>query len=413
MQDNDVLSVGGPDLSLPGPPASMPSRTLRFLANTHVPCPCRKPVVTPWPDGVVARAPGGHRARWSAAPMPRRARTFSLASAVPLGHDRHGPTGHYGKHANGSGSTRARAPEAHNGNRKHEGGRLVRSAQESRVICVGNQKGGVGKTTTCVQLAAAFAERGALCLIIDLDMTAGATKLLRAPTQGWNDSFDLITGTESAFDVVIDNDDPEVKLPKNLHLVPGSTRLRDLEQYLFTHEWIVHQDMLLAPLTQLRERYDFIFLDTPPQSTKTTVPALKAADFVILSTMPDRLAIEALHDALRQIQTAKAGPHPDLTLLGVLVHAIPSPKTRLARGLLQALSSLPDIAPGIPLKFVTDVVRTVVVQEAMQAGKTIFEYAPDHNAAQQYRALADEVRQRITKLVSDTTNATAAVSANA
>lgn len=290
---------------------------------------------------------------------------------------------------------------------------MVRSSQESRVICVGNQKGGVGKTTTCVQLAAAFAERGALCLIIDLDMTAGATKLLRAPTQGWNDSFDLVTGTESAFDVVIDNEDPEVRLPKNLHLVPGSARLRDLDQYLFTHEWIVHQDMLLAPLLQLRERYDYIFLDTPPQSTKTTVPALKAADFVILSTMPDRLAIEALHDALRQIQTAKAGPHPDLALLGVLIHAIPAPKTRLARGLLQALSGLPDIAPGTPVKFATDIVRTVVLQEAMQAGKTIFDYAPDHSAAKQYAALADEVQQRIAMYASRTQTEPAAVTANA
>ena len=281
------------------------------------------------------------------------------------------------------------------------------------MICVGNQKGGVGKTTTCVQLAAAFAERGSLCLIIDLDMTAGATKLLRAPTQGWNDSFDLVTGTESAFDVVIDNEDPEIKLPKNLHLVPGSARLRDLDHYLFTHEWIVHQDMLLAPLAQLRERYDYIFLDTPPQSTKTTVPALKAADFVILSAMPDRLAIEALHDALRQIQTAKAGPHPDLALLGVLIHAIPSPKTRLARGLLQALSGLPDIAPGTPVKFATDIVRTVVLQEAMQAGKTIFDYAPDHSAAKQYAALADEVQQRIAMHASRARTESAAVRANA
>jgi len=90
---------------------------------------------------------------------------------------------------------------------------MDRTHHKAHVICVGNQKGGVGKTTTCVQLAAAFAERGSRCLIIDLDMTAGATKLLRAPTQGWTDSFDLLTGAESAIDVVIDNTDPEIEIP--------------------------------------------------------------------------------------------------------------------------------------------------------------------------------------------------------
>lgn len=267
------------------------------------------------------------------------------------------------------------------------------------VICVGNQKGGVGKTTTCVQLAAAFAERGSRCLIVDLDMTAGATKSLRAPTQGWTDSFDLITGTESVFDAVIDNSDPEVVLPPNLHLVPGSARLRDLDQYLHVHEWVVHQDMLLEPITKLRERYDFIFLDTPPQNTKTTVPALKACDAVILSAMPDRLAVEALHEALRQILTAREGPHPELRLLGVVVHAVPNPPTRLARGLIDALRRQPDVDRGTPLKFETDITRTVVLQEATHAGKTIFQYAPDHAAAAQYAALADEVAARLGSMI--------------
>lgn len=270
----------------------------------------------------------------------------------------------------------------------------------AHVICVGNQKGGVGKTTTCVQLAAAFAERGARCLIIDLDMTAGATKSLRAPTQGWTDSFDLITGAESVFDAVIDNSDPEVELPHNLHLVPGSARLRDLDQYLHTHEWVVHQDMLMAPMARLRERYDYILLDTPPQNTKTTVPALKACDAVILSAMPDRLAVEALQDALKQIRAAKEGPHPELQLLGVVVHAVPSPPTRLARGLIDALRRQPDVAPGVPLKFQTDITRTVVLQEATQAGQSIFQYAPEHNAAAQYTALADEVQLRLEAMLS-------------
>lgn len=280
----------------------------------------------------------------------------------------------------------------------------MKEPQEGRyahVICVGNQKGGVGKTTNCVQLAAAFTERGKKCLIIDLDMTAGATKSLKAPTQGWNDSFDLITGPENARDAVIDNNDPDVKLPPNLHLVPGSGRLKDLEQYLHEHEWVVHQDMLLGPIEQLRRDYDYIFLDTPPQSTKTTIPALKASDFAILSAMPDRLAIEALGEAIQQIITAQHGPHPDLVLLGVVLCAIPRPKTRLARALIESLAQAGQIDEDIPLKFETEIARTVVLQEATQIGQTIYQYSPGHEVAEQYLELADEVEERIAKLTAE------------
>ena len=280
----------------------------------------------------------------------------------------------------------------------------MKQPQEERhahVICVGNQKGGVGKTTNCVQLAAAFTERGKKCLIVDLDMTAGATKSLKAPTQGWNDSFDLITGPENARDAVIDNSDDDVKLPPNLHLVPGSGRLKDLEQYLHEHEWVVHQDMLLGPIDQLRRDYDFIFLDTPPQSTKTTIPALKASDFVILSAMPDRLAIEALGEAIQQIITAQHGPHPDLILLGVILCSIPKPKTRLARALIDSLEQAGEIDEGVPIKFETEISRTVVLQEATQIGQTIFQYSPGHEVAQQYLELADEVERRIARLTAE------------
>ena len=271
-------------------------------------------------------------------------------------------------------------------------------ARKGHVICVGNQKGGVGKTTNCVQLAAAFTEQGKRCLLIDLDMTAGATKSLKAPTQGWNDSFDLLTGAENARDAVIDNNDPDVQLPPNLHLVPGSARLKDLEQYLHEHEWVVAQDMLLGPIDQLRSEYDYIFLDTPPQSTKTTIPALKASDFAILSAMPDRLAIEALGEAIQQIITAQHGPHPDLILLGVILCSIPKPKTRLARALIESLENAGEIDTGVPLKFDTEISRTVVLQEATQIGQTIFQYAPGHEVALQYLDLATEVERRIATL---------------
>jgi chromosome partitioning protein len=100
------------------------------------------------------------------------------------------------------------------------------------VIAVGNQKGGVGKTTNTIQLAGALTERGRHSLIIDLDMTSGATKALRAPTEGWISSFELLTGAESPLDTIITNDEPEVPLPPGVHLVPSSRKLAELDTFL-------------------------------------------------------------------------------------------------------------------------------------------------------------------------------------
>lgn len=199
-------------------------------------------------------------------------------------------------------------------------------SRNSIVIAVGNQKGGVGKTTNTIQLASALAERGRLSLIIDLDMTSGATKALHAPTEGWNSSFELLTGAENAEDTIITNNEEEVPLPPNVHLIPSSRKLAELDVFLAQNGWVIHQDLLQEPINRLRGRYDYIFLDTPPQKTKTTIPALKVADYVVLSAMPDHLAVSALAEALQDIDTAQKHANSQLMLLGVVVCAMPRPK---------------------------------------------------------------------------------------
>ncbi|MCI0623786.1 MAG: ParA family protein [Acidobacteria bacterium] len=266
------------------------------------------------------------------------------------------------------------------------------------VIAVGNQKGGVGKTTNTIQLAAALSERGRRSLLIDLDMTSGATKALRAPTDGWVSSYELLTGTENAEDTIITNEEEEVPLPPNVHLVPSSRKLAELDTFLAQNPWLIHQDMLLEPIRRLRGKYDYIFLDTPPQKTKTTIPALKVADYAILSTMPDHLAVSALAEALQDIATAQKHANPRLALLGVIVCAMPKPKTRLARELVGYVERACVDAKGETLKFRQEISRCVVVQEAQRAGKTVFQYQPDHSVAGEYRALAREMEEQLTRL---------------
>lgn len=266
------------------------------------------------------------------------------------------------------------------------------------VIAVGNQKGGVGKTTNTIQLAGALTERGRRSLIIDLDMTSGATKALRAPTEGWISSFELLTGAEDPEDTIITNEEPEVALPQNVHLIPSSRKLAELDTWLLQNPWCIHQNLLVKPMEQLRGRYDYIFLDTPPQKTKTTIPALKVADFAVLSTMPDHLAVSALAEALADIAAAQKHANPNLSLLGVVVCALPRPKTRLARELVAYVERACVDPAGKTLKFATEISRSVIVQEAQKVGQTVMQYRGDHPVADEYRALAREFEDRLSAL---------------
>jgi cellulose biosynthesis protein BcsQ len=140
------------------------------------------------------------------------------------------------------------------------------------------------------------------------------------------------------------------------------------------------------------------FLDTPPQKTKTTIPALKAADFAVLSAMPDHLAVSALAEALADIVAAQRHANERLALLGVIVCAVPRPKTRLARELVAYVERTCVDAAGRTLKFSTEISRSVVVQEAQKMGQTILQYQGDHPVADEYRTLAKEFEDRLTVL---------------
>lgn len=270
-----------------------------------------------------------------------------------------------------------------------------KKVRETSVILVANSKGGVGKTTTTIQTAAALAELGRTSLIIDLDMTSGATKSLRAPTQGWSSSYELLTGAEPPEDIIIRGEDEEVKLPRGIHLIPSSPKLADLDHFLAENPWMVHQDMLLEPIKKLRGLYDYVWLDSPPQVTRTTIPSLKAADFVVLSAMPEHLAVVALGDAVRSVQTAQKHARQDLMLLGIVLCAMPKPRTRLASMLVRYVDENCVDPKGNPLRFNQTISRSVALQEAVTKGQTIFDYQGDHPVADEYRALAREFEARI------------------
>lgn len=267
----------------------------------------------------------------------------------------------------------------------------------TRVIVIANQKGGVGKTTNTIHIARSLAELGKKCLIIDLDSSAGATTTLGVPTIGWQTIFEVISGEVEAEEAIITDQDGEVPLPHNIHLIPASPKLNELDSFLNRDEnlGIVAQDLMLAPIRAVRGKYDYVLLDSAPLVTKTTFPAYKVADYAILSTQLEKLSFERLDSAIKLISSAQRNGNNRLSLLGIVVTMAPQPSTRLAMHYLDLIDKTYVGEDGAPYRFDSIIHRNVAIQEAATARQTLFEYDPAHRVVQSYRAIAQEIEDRI------------------
>jgi chromosome partitioning protein len=269
---------------------------------------------------------------------------------------------------------------------------IVRSTQ---VVAVGNQKGGVGKTTTCCHLAAALGEMGRRCLVWDLDMNHGATRHFGIPPETFLGTFEVLMGEEMPEDVLVTQDDEGVDLPTNVHLISARRNLEKIDHALLTKsKFVFLQDVLIKPLRSLRGKYDYIFLDTAPNATTPTIAAYKAAKWFVLTAMPDPFAIAGLTDALHDIEDAQNNGNEDLRLLGVLLAGVDK-RTRLANTLTSYVEDTFTIDSTKSLKFITTISRSTVVPQAQKVGKTVFQTEPTHKVADQYRALAKEIEDRL------------------
>src|SRR3954452_5143583 len=256
--------------------------------------------------------------------------------------------------------------------------------ESSCLIAVGNQKGGVGKTTTTVHLAAALGERGRKCLIIDLDMNQGATRHLGIPSESFLGAYEMLIGEEEPEDVIITSEDDGVELPTNVHLISARRNLEKVDQALLQqNKFFITQDVLIKPLESLDGKYDYIFLDTTPNATTPTIAAYKAARWFILSALPDPLAVSGLTDALVDIQGAQRHGNPHLRILGVVLSGIDGRKTRLATTLIQYVEDAFSVDGNPSAKFKTTISRSTAVPEAQKIAKTVLQTDPTHKVAQQ------------------------------
>lgn len=248
------------------------------------------------------------------------------------------------------------------------------------IYALANQKGGVGKTTTAVSLAASLAEAGATAIVVDADPQANATVALGLPKDEQPSLYDVLAGTTTAIEALRETDIPGLRvLPAHADLAAANVELPRLE---------ASDHLLRDALAPLREEAQFIFLDCPPSIGPLTLNALGAADRVIVPVQAEYFALEGLGSLLETLALVQKQLNPSLAIEGLVI-TMWDPRTRLSHD-VEA-----EVRKHFPsLVFETVIPRNVRLSEAPSYGLPITQYDPRSSGAESYVQLAEELAAR-------------------
>jgi len=260
------------------------------------------------------------------------------------------------------------------------------NAQQTLVVAIANQKGGVGKTTTAINLAAGLANRGKKVLLIDLDPQANSTLSY----------MDMPQVEISVYDFLIDQhlDPADAILPtkvEGLSILPARISLAKFESKLIGEFDAPFR--LKDRLEPFKGRYDLIIIDTAPTLGLITVNALVASTHLIIPIQSSYFALEGTDDLLETVEKVKARPNPNLQVLGVVI-TLHDRRTTLAKDIHDQICRV--FGEKV---FETVITKSVRLEESPAYKESIFTFAPQSSGAVEYGNLCDEMLRRVDMLV--------------
>jgi chromosome partitioning protein len=250
------------------------------------------------------------------------------------------------------------------------------------IITIANQKGGVGKTTTAINLAAAIAIRGKRTLLIDLDPQANSTIAFYDMGEIATSMFEVLNESRASMAAVV-----KPTKDANLFLGPGRLALAKLEQVLAGQFDAPYR--LKDALAPIVKDYEYVILDTPPSLGILTVNALVASTHLMVPIQAAYFAIEGTDDLLETYERIRARPNPGLKVLGVVITLFDK-RTNISRDTHGQIRTVFG-----EVLFKTKISKNVRLEESPAYKETIFTFAPKSPGATEYKKLAAEVMQRV------------------
>lgn len=250
-----------------------------------------------------------------------------------------------------------------------------------RIIAIANQKGGVGKTTTSINLSASLAAKGKKVLMIDTDPQGNATSGFGIDKNDLEDTiYELILGECSVQDCIIKDVIPGVSiLPSNVNLAAAEIELIGVDK----KEYILKKE-----IDWVKDSYDFIIIDCPPSLSMLTVNAMTTADSVLVPIQCEYYALEGLSQLIHTVNLVKERLNPELDMEGVVFTMFDS-RTNLSNQVVENVKN--NLQQNV---YKTIIPRNIRLAEAPSYGMPIQMYDPKSAGAEAYMALADEVIKR-------------------